>query len=569
MNMQERLKPMENKLTLIIAFIFLLSLGVVAGQYAQANERGTIFTDIEPGSEYEDALASLVQQKIILGYSDGTYRASEKLNRAQAAIILARALQLNLEMADNPGFQDVNESSTYYKPIAAVVSAGIFQGYSDGTFKPHQLLTRAEMAKILVISYQFPEEKLAVNPFKDVPSASWYAPYVTSLLQNKITLGTSPTTYSPNEAVNRGDMALFIYRCQLAQQLTERIIESKVTTITSDSVQLGNDSFSLSDDQKAWITPENLSILKNSRIKAHIIGGKISRIESVTIYADGRLHDDKANSNVVLSGNGAVIGATMIIKGDHLSIKDATITGDLIIESEVQNSFYVENVLVKGSTILLKPRELVTSKLYSSIVSLDNKKNDLPNLHFHKSILQSVKVALEGSTVTLTGETKVNEIDLLVDASIEADASIGIPIVRVGTGSLYTVLNARIDSLFIENTNSRITLGNEAKIEDLRLELKNNVKLIFLNYELIKHKIIRINGVLNIDLQPSAGGTPNSGENSNLIAAKNAVASLFRDSTKTALKASVDQAAIDAAKAKVDLVADSAEKSTLLADIQY
>ncbi|NMM53422.1 hemoblobin-interacting domain-containing protein [Paenibacillus aquistagni] len=569
MNIRERLRSKNTKLMFMIALIGLLSLcGIVDQQPVEASARSTIFTDIEPDSEYEEAIASLVQQKHMMGYSDGTYRTSEQLNREQAAVILARALQLNLEKIVDPGFQDVNESSEYYKSIAAVVSAGIFQGYADGTFKPDQSITRAEMAKILVVAYQLPVEELVINPFEDVSKASWYAPYLTSLIQNKITTGTSLTTYSPNHAVNRGEMALFIYRCQqLSQQLTEQIIESEVTTITSDSVQLGNAIFALTDEQQTWITPGNLPILKSSRIKAHIIGDRISRIESVTLYSD-RLIDKKEKPNVVLTGNGAVIDATVIIKGDNLSITDATITNDLIIESDVHNSFYLENVLVKGSTILSNPREIVTAETYNAVVSLDITNSHNPKLHFHNSILQSVKVALESFTITLTGETKVNEIDLLADARIEADTSITIPIVRVGAGSLNTMLNARLDSLFIENMNSRITLGNDAQIEDLRLEHKHNVKLIFPDYELIKHKIIRINGVPNIDSQSPTGGSPDSGQNSKLIAAKNAVAWLFLDSTKTALKVDVDQAAIDAAKAKVELVADGADKSALVADLQ-
>ncbi|WP_088549176.1 hemoblobin-interacting domain-containing protein [Paenibacillus aquistagni] len=570
MNIRERLRSKNTKLMFMIALIGLLSLcGIVDQQPVEASERSTIFTDIEPDSEYEEAIASLVQQKHMMGYSDGTYRTSEKLNREQAAVILARALHLNLEKIDDPGFQDVNESSEYYKSIAAVVSAGIFQGYADGTFKPGQSITRAEMAKILVIAYQLPVEELVINPFEDVSKASWYAPYLTSLIQNKITTGTSLTTYSPNHAVNHGEMALFIYRCQqLPQQLTEQIIESEVTTITSDSVQLGNAIFALTDEQKTWITPGNLPILKNSRITAHIIGDKISRIESVTLYADRLLYDEKEKPNVGLTGNGAVIDAAVIIKGDNLSIKDATITRDLIIESDVQNSFYLDNVLVKGSTILSRPQGIDTAETYNAVVSLDTTNSHNPKLHFHNSILQSVKVALESFTITLTGETKVNEIDLLADARIEADTSITIPIVRVGAGSLNTMLNARVDSLLIENMNSRITLGNDAKIEDLRLEHKHNVRLIFHDYELIKHKIIRINGVPNIDSQSPTGGSPDSGQNSKLIAAKNAVAWLFLDSTKTALKVGVDQAAIDAAKAKVELVADGADKSALVADLQ-
>ncbi|MFD0959975.1 hemoblobin-interacting domain-containing protein [Paenibacillus chungangensis] len=548
---RDRLRPKRMYIMLTIVFIYFLSFGGnVAIEPAEASERDSIFTDIQPGSEYTEALNSLVTQGIISGYSDGTFRPSQELNREQAAVILARALQLNLETVDNPNFQDVNEDSIYYKSIAAVVRAGIFQGYSDGTLRPEQSLTRSEMAKILVVAYQLPIEELVVNPFDDVSSTSWYAPYLTSMIKHKITAGTSLTTYSPNHALTRGEMALFIYRCQQVVQQTERIIESKLMAITPDSVQLGNESFALADDLKTWLTPENLPILMNSQIKAHVSRGIISRIESITLY------NEKKNLNLALTGNGSEINATVIIKGDHLSIKDAIITKDLIIESDVQNSFYLENVQVKGSTNLSNSQEVIK-----------NKHN--PKLHVHDSILQSVNVALENYTILLTGETKVNEIDLFVNTSIEADTGITIPIIRVGSEALRTVIHAVIDSLFVENMNSRITLGNDAKIEDLRLKLRDHVNIIFVDYELIKHKIIKINGVPNIDLQPvPGGGSPNSGQNTKLITAKNAVASLFSDSTKTALKAGVDQDAIDDAKGKVDQVVNGADKSSLLADLQ-
>ncbi|QPR68015.1 S-layer homology domain-containing protein [Lysinibacillus macroides] len=575
MNIQERLRTKETTWTFIILLIFLVSFaGIGTNQPAKASEISTIFTDLELGSEVEKALVNLVQQQIIFGYSDGTYRPSEKLNRGQSAAILARALQLDLDVVDNNiAFSDVDESSWYYKSIAAVVNAGIFQGYSDGTFKPDQSLTRAEMAKILIVAYQLPEEELVINPFKDVSSISWYAPYLTSLIQNKITTGTSPTTYSPNDTVNRGEMALFIYRCQqLVQQPIERIIDAEVTTITSDSVQLGNESFTLADDQKNWITPENLPILKNSRIKAQVIGEKISHIESITLHTNRQIDDENEKANTMLTGNGSVIDATVIINGDNLSIKDITITKDLILESGVQNSFYAENVLVKGSTILSNSRKLMASKTDDPFMLSDIHNSHKPKLHFQYSTLQSIEVTSAFFIIELTDETKVNEINLLADASIESEENIAIPIVKVNS-SINVLLNARIDSLFIENRNSRVSLRNNARIENLYLEPVSDVKLIFPDYELIKHKIIRINGVPNIDLQPSTGSSPNSGssnseENSYLIAAKNAVAWLFSDSSKTALKASVDQATIDEATAKVALVADGTAKSALVADLQ-
>lgn len=499
----------SKKLFLAVVASSLAFSTIVADQSTEAYGKAAVFTDIPPNSQYEEALASLVQQHIVFGYSDGTYRPSENLKRGHAAVILARALQLDLKNVRNPGFHDIKENSDYYKSIAALVKAGIIQGYPDGTFKPEQPLTRAQMAKILVVAYQLSEEELEVNHFQDIATTMWYAPYVTSLIKNKITIGTTPTTYSPNDPVKRGQMALFLHRCQqLGQQPVENVIESEVSAINENSIQLGGKTYTLTTEQRKWLTPENFSSLNNAKMRVRIVGNTINKVESITFHADRNSIEDKAD--MVLNGNGAVIDAKIFIEGGNLSFQDITIVNDIIINSTMKNTIYVGNARITGATILSRDRENFNSSATTDSFNTE--------VHFHNSSIPSIKVETNGSSIKLTGDTSISEVIISASTSIEADASIIIPSARVNMKDLINVtINAAIRSLFLENMNSRIILEKNAKIENVYITSMSAVKLIFRNYEINKHKILRINGRPNIEISLPVGDSVDNSEEGNYV----------------------------------------------------
>ncbi|QTD40831.1 hemoblobin-interacting domain-containing protein [Sporosarcina sp. Te-1] len=563
----------NNKLFLAAVACSLAISTVVADRPTEAYGKVHLFTDIPPGSQYEDALASLAQQQIISGYPDGTYRPSENLKRRHAAVILARALQLDVKNVENPGFHDIKESSDYYNSIAALVKAGIFQGYPDGTFKPDQPLTRAQLAKILTVAYQLPEEESEVNPFRDIHAAKWYAPYVATLSNNKITIGTTPTTYSPNDPVTRGQMALFLYRCQqVVQQPAEKSIESEVLAIHADSIQLGDETYRLTAEQRKWINPKNSSSFKNAVMRVRVVGDKINAIETITFRADSNLISSQTNLATVLDGNGAVIDAKMLIEGGNVSLQNFTLTNDLEVNSSTtKNTIYVDNVRIKGATILTRSSKNTDSSANTDVLNTE--------INFRSSGIQSMRVEANGFSIKITDDTSINDVTFLASSAIEADANILIPAVRVASKELIELtFNAGIHSLFLGNENSRISLENKAKIENVYIASADAVPYIFQNYEKNQHKILRINGRLNIEvplpvketIDNSEGGTyepPESSENSSLRGAKAAVAALFSDEHKTALRAGVNQAAINAAKEKVEKLTNGTEKTSLLADI--
>ncbi|UKS25765.1 S-layer homology domain-containing protein [Paenibacillus sp. HWE-109] len=108
--------------------------------------------------------------------------------------------------------------------IDLLVAKGIISGYADGSFQPRKAITRAELAKILVLSLGLKEDAAKAESYSDVDTSSWYRGYVGALVASGITQGTSPTTFAPDANVTREELVVFFIRAfgleKAASQLT-------------------------------------------------------------------------------------------------------------------------------------------------------------------------------------------------------------------------------------------------------------------------------------------------------------------------------------------------------------
>lgn len=235
----------------------LLIGAIVVPINAQANQ--TSFKDVNANAHYYDAVASLQERGIIQGYPDGTFKPTNKVTRGQAAKIIANVVGLDTEQVKDPGFKDLPTSDTYYKPIAALVEAGVLNGYEDETFRPYSPLTRGQMAKILHKAFGLQDVEVKNSPFTDIKHDDWYANYIESLRLHNITTGTTATTYSPRSFVTRGHLASFVIRSEKATSL------SNLETIKI----AGNNTFSYIDGKasmSAFRSPTSLTTLQDGSI---------------------------------------------------------------------------------------------------------------------------------------------------------------------------------------------------------------------------------------------------------------------------------------------------------------
>ncbi|MGM0496181.1 MAG: S-layer homology domain-containing protein [Bacillota bacterium] len=113
----------------------------------------TNMTDItnHPAQGY---ISALVQEEIITGYPDHTFRPNKEITRAEIITMLARSL--NLEDQQNKikitknSYSDLDSEHWAQELISLSSKLNIINGYPDGTFKPNNYVTRAESAKLLV-----------------------------------------------------------------------------------------------------------------------------------------------------------------------------------------------------------------------------------------------------------------------------------------------------------------------------------------------------------------------------------------------------------------------------------
>jgi hypothetical protein len=109
-------------------------------------------------------------------------------------------------------FGDVPANAFAAAWIEALWAAGITSGCGGGNFCPGMAVTREQMAILLLkgkhgSAYVPPP---AVGVFADVPASDPFAPWIEELFDEGITGGCSPTLYCPDQAVTRGQMAVFL-----------------------------------------------------------------------------------------------------------------------------------------------------------------------------------------------------------------------------------------------------------------------------------------------------------------------------------------------------------------------
>ncbi len=111
-------------------------------------------------------------------------------------------------------FSDVAPDDWHAPYVEHIARLGVTTGYPDGSYRPTQPITRAQMAVFLVRALDLdPVDKLA-GRFDDVDLEAWYAPYIERIARLGISVGCNPrgTDYCPDDPVTRSQMALFLQR---------------------------------------------------------------------------------------------------------------------------------------------------------------------------------------------------------------------------------------------------------------------------------------------------------------------------------------------------------------------
>lgn len=159
----------------------------------------------------------LANKLIVNGVSASKFAPENNVTRAEFATMLVHALGLTSDAA-SAAFKDVKASNWFAGTVGAAVKAKLVTGYTDGSFKPNDPITREQMAVMVAKAIgaagkTVPASGDALAKFTDKASiSSWAQTSVSQAVEAKIISGMTDKTFVPSSDATRAQAAVMLKR---------------------------------------------------------------------------------------------------------------------------------------------------------------------------------------------------------------------------------------------------------------------------------------------------------------------------------------------------------------------
>jgi hypothetical protein len=177
---------------------------------ATARPQSNRFSDVNSGDFFYHFVLDLNDDGALGGYNDGTFRPYNNATRAQLVKIVVLAFHIPLYAGNERSFTDVPTSHPFYQYIETAQRNGLVGGYADGTFRPYNNVTRGQIAKIAVEAAGMADVSNGIQSFSDVPVGSTFYNYIETAYANGILSGYADGTFRPNNDATRGQVAKIV-----------------------------------------------------------------------------------------------------------------------------------------------------------------------------------------------------------------------------------------------------------------------------------------------------------------------------------------------------------------------
>lgn len=191
---------MKGKRILAAIFFLLAALLTTPAAYGEAAAAPQAFSDVDPGGTNTPYIIFLSQKGIMKGYLDGTFKPENGLTRAEAVTALSIAAKIAPSAAGPSSFSDVPQDHWAAGFISAGVKSNILSGYSDGTFRPENMVTRAELAALLA---KLSGLEASASPAAGVPPDHWAAGVIGAAINNGFFLQAGGESFNPDGPASR------------------------------------------------------------------------------------------------------------------------------------------------------------------------------------------------------------------------------------------------------------------------------------------------------------------------------------------------------------------------------
>ena len=155
----------------------------------------------------------------LVGYAEGTFGPERNMTRAEVTTMFARLLteQIEADKAYSSTFNDVVKNCWAANYIGYMQQFGIVTGYTDGSFRPNAPVTRAEFA---AIASRFEKLTQGSKSFTDVPDTHWAVKYINFAATRGWVTGYSDGTFKPENPITRAEVAAVT--CRLLERSADQ-----------------------------------------------------------------------------------------------------------------------------------------------------------------------------------------------------------------------------------------------------------------------------------------------------------------------------------------------------------
>ncbi|GAA0336731.1 hypothetical protein GCM10008967_28830 [Bacillus carboniphilus] len=436
------------------------------------------FTDVS--DRYKEAVDYLVANNITAGLTETTFGVSQNIKRGDAAIFLAKSLGLDIDNAKDAGFTDVNDRVKPY--VNALKAAGYINGKTETTFAPDAPITRGEMALILANAYSL-EGNVELD-FNDVNSR--YTEAVKGLFANGITEGVTEDKFGTDQAIKRGDFAIFLHRADTLEVLASGIsgfIMDGTTPVVGATVTIGKKS--VQTNEQGFYTLLDV-VPGDQKVTVEAVGFKTTTSD-VKVVADQVTSFTSDISSQEINTAAIEVSGVVVDAATGADLVDATVTLEAFdTETEEWITVATANVVAGEYTVnqTTASNKLELGAEYRLTVSKDDYKDHVQMITLDSQEVSNVLAGIEleeiaamnisGTVTNATGE-------VVVGASVKISDEEGNELATATTDAdgVYSVEDAKlVDGTYnvvVDHADSAVSYTEFAVVEGINAT--HNVQL--------------------------------------------------------------------------------------------
>lgn len=350
------------------------------------------FSDVS-GHWAAAAIGTWADRSVVQGYPTGKFLPNGNITRAELATIIVNVI--GYTASGSPYFSDVKSSDWFYSSINRLYTAGIMNGDGSGAMRPNDSITRQETAALLARAFDVADDAGSANSFNDKASiASWFVGAVGGMRSENYIGGYPDGSFKPTNTITRAEVVTILNNMVTVYKNSAGAGDyANLGSISGNALinTAGGEIKSLKTSGDMYITEgvgSGSAALRDSTVSGTLVirGGGTNTITVANSTVGAILMNSKTNPLIKISGGstGDISlnnSCTLELKGSTVKYDDAagrlTFSGDF--DKIVQNSGGSFSATVDGTTYKIFPRSTIDEVVLSSGCVVDDMQtnNDL------------------------------------------------------------------------------------------------------------------------------------------------------------------------------------------------